>query len=133
MGRLVHASIGVPDRVRLDQGRCGGVLERVLDELGTHVIGDGPTDDFLRKAVNDGGEVDEPLPSVDVGTVPDELLAGAVGGGVTLDEVGHVRSRFCVSFGGDAEGPWLAGHEGLMARRGGRLRTHPRPVLETRG
>jgi hypothetical protein len=55
----------MPDRVRLDQGRCRGVLEGVGDEFSAHVIGDRPADELLGVAVDDGGQVDEPLPGVD--------------------------------------------------------------------
>ena len=43
----------MPDRVSVDSGRGSrvlesvGVLEGVGDELGAHVIGDRPADDFL--------------------------------------------------------------------------------------
>jgi hypothetical protein len=105
----------VPNRARFDLGRRGGVLEGVGDELGAHVIGDGPADDFLGVAVDDGGQVDEPLPGVDVGDVADELHPGAVGGEVPFDEVGHARGCLSVSGGGDAERAWLTGHQALVA------------------
>ena len=76
---------------------------------------DGPADDLLGVAVDDGGEVDESLPGVDVGDVADELHPGAVGGEVPVDEVGHVRRGQGVGLGGDAERAWLAGHQALVA------------------
>ena len=48
LGRGANAAtVRVPDRVSLDSGRARRVLEGVGDELGAHVIGDRPADDFL--------------------------------------------------------------------------------------
>ena len=67
----------MPDRVRLDHGRRRGVLQRRGDKLGAHMIGDGPVDDFLRVAVDDRGQVDEPLPGMDVGMSPTNFTTEA--------------------------------------------------------
>lgn len=80
-----------------------------------HVIGDGPPYDLLREAVDDGGQVDEPLPRVDGGDISDELHPGTVGGEVAFDEVGHVRRSQRIGLRRDPEGPWLAGYEALLA------------------
>lgn len=76
---------------------------------------DGPADDLLGIAVDDGGQIDESLPGVDVGDVADELAPGAVGGEVPVEKVGHVRGGLGVSLGGDAEGARLTGHEADLA------------------
>lgn len=68
------APVRVPDRAGADERGCRGVPERGFDQLGAHVVGDGPAHDLLRKAVDDRGQVDEALPGVDVGDVADELL-----------------------------------------------------------
>src|SRR5664279_3094351 len=72
------ATIGVEDRVRLDQRGCCCVLECLGNEFGAHVVGDRPADNFLRVAVDDGGQVDEALPGVDVGDVADEFHSRAL-------------------------------------------------------
>ena len=70
---------------------------------------------FLPVAVDDGGQVDESLPGVDVGDVADELHAGTIGGEVPLHEIGHGRCGLGVSFGRDPERARLTGHEALVA------------------
>ena len=108
------APIGVKYGVRLDQGRCRRILEGVGDEFGAHVIGNGPADDFLRVAVDDRGQVDETLPRMDIGDVPDELHAGTHSGEIPCEKVGHVRRSQRVSLRCDPEWSWLAGHEALL-------------------
>ena len=58
-------------------------------DAGAHVICDGPSDGFLRVAVDNGGQVDEPLSGVNVGAVADERDPGTLSGEVPLHEVGH--------------------------------------------
>ena len=94
LGRPVDAAaVRVPNRVRLNQGRRGGIPESIRDEFGANMVGDRPADDLLRIAVNDSRQVDEALPRVDVGNVTDELHPEAVGSEIAFDEVGYGRGR----------------------------------------
>ena len=106
LGRRVDAAaVRVPNRVRLNQGRRGGIPESIRDEFGANMVGDRPADDLLRRAVNDSRQVDEALPRVDVGNVTDELHPEAVGSGITFDEVGYGRGRRSDGLSRDPEGP----------------------------
>jgi hypothetical protein len=70
---------------------------------------------FLPIAVDDGGQVDEPLPGVDVGDVADELRPGPVHGEVPFDQVRHVVRGVGIGLGGDPERARLAGDQARVA------------------
>ncbi len=89
------------------------MLEGVLDELGTHVVGDLPADDLLRVAVDHGREVDEALPGMDVGDVADELHSRPVGGEVPFHQIRHARGGLGIRVGGDPERARLTRHQTL--------------------
>ena len=67
---------------------CDSVCERLGDEVGAHVISDGPADDGSRMEVDDGGQVGPSLPGLDVGDVAAPFLIGCFGGEIAADEVG---------------------------------------------
>jgi hypothetical protein len=106
----------VPNRARLNLGRRGGVLESVGDQLGAHVMGDGPADDLPGVAVDDGGQIDESLPGAEVGDVADELAPGEVGREIGVD------SAVSVGTVGLLEEVLYSGDQGLAAVRGRGLR-----------
>lgn len=68
--------------------------EGVLDELGAHVIRDRPPGEPTGVAVDHGGQVQvRPVGQRQVGDVPDVALVGALGGEVTLEQVGVLLAR----------------------------------------
>ena len=67
-----------------DQVNRSGLSQGGFDAFGVRVIGNGPTDRFLRKTINHGGGLHESLPRVNLVSVAEGLHAGVVGGEDTL-------------------------------------------------
>jgi hypothetical protein len=65
-----------------------GHAQGVGDEIGAHVVGQGPADDPTGGQVDDGGQVGPAFPGGDVGDVTDVASVDlAAGPEVTLDEI----------------------------------------------
>jgi hypothetical protein len=93
MGRAVVAVEHRPGQTAADG--LGG-LESVLDELGAHVVGDGPADNPAGVTVDHGRQIQVlPVGQRQVGDVADVALVRRGGGEVPLQQVGHlVIGRF---------------------------------------
>ena len=69
-------------------------VQRVLDELGTHVVGQCPADELAREQIDDRGQVEVGAASDrQVGDVPDVAAPRRPSAEVTLDEIGELPPR----------------------------------------
>src|ERR1019366_8133156 len=68
---VLASSVGMEDQSTFGTAVGERHGEGVRDELGAHVLGQGPPDDSTRRQVDDGGQVGPPLPGGDVGDVTD--------------------------------------------------------------
>ena len=59
--------------------------------------------DLLRIAVDDGGQIHESLPSVDIGDVANEFHPGAIGGEITEEKIRYDRCGIRVGLCSDSE------------------------------
>src|SRR5664280_2479970 len=83
-------------------------LQRVDDQVGSHVLGHRVADAGLGVAVDNGGQKQPALPGGDVGDVPDQLHPRPIGGEVTAQQVWG-RRGVAGDGGGRPPRPRLAG------------------------
>ena len=69
--RVLTAAVGMEDDALLGCALGEGHLEGVFDQLGAHVVGQGPADDPAGGQVDDRRQVGPALPGGDVGDVAD--------------------------------------------------------------
>jgi hypothetical protein len=80
--------VAVKDRALEAAPGCGGSLEGVLDELGAHVVGDGPPGEPTGVAVDHGRQVEvRAVGERQVGDVTDVAPVRGIGGEVPLEQI----------------------------------------------
>jgi hypothetical protein len=92
-GGVLAAPVGVEDHVRLGVACRDRVGERVRDQFGAQVIGEGIPDDAAGGDAGDGGQVEPSFPGAQVGDVPAPagVNPGSVRGEVPPDRVRPLR------------------------------------------
>lgn len=72
--RILHASITVVNAARRGLALLEGNFQRRYTQLGIDPLGDRPTDDLARVAIQEGGQENKPLEDPDVGDIGDPGL-----------------------------------------------------------
>ena len=118
--------VGVEHRAGQAPAGRGGVEQGGGDEVGAHVVGDGPADQAPAVAVDDGREVEvASARQRQVGDVPDVLDVWCGGGEVPLQQVGHLGLGRFGDGGADPAAQPQAGQVVLAHDAGDALVVHP--------
>lgn len=86
-------------------------IDGIADQAGAHMVGHRIPDRFLGAAVQDRGQIGEPLPGSDVGDIVNPLHSRLIGGEVPVDQV---RAGFQVG-DGDRGTDFRPGLDGFQA------------------
>src|SRR3954470_9810590 len=114
MAHILRSTVGVEYRVVGERVVAGGHLQRVDDQVGAHVLGQGVADARLGVAVDHCGQIQPAFPGRQVGDVSDELGAGGVGVEVAGEQV-RDHAGVAGDGGGGPERAGLAGDQAQLA------------------